>query len=288
MKIKSSHLKLAWNAVVGHIYKLILMIKDIPTLHPTILSNPDIIVSLTSYGRRVEETVYYTILSILHQTKRPDRIILWLDSDNWNEKNIPSKLQLLKEHGVEIRFCEDIRSYKKLIPTLRLFPDSIIITVDDDVIYKKSLIENLYNSYLRDTSKIYCTRAYNIPIKDHKPLPYKNWVNYHGYSATQPILFPVGVGGILYPPNSLAHEVLNANRFMKICPSADDIWFWIMARLKGTEHCFVPMDYSFYSFDAIYQAMHRGSALTHSNVGERNNDEQMKNALDAYNEVVLG
>ena len=37
----------------------------------------EIVVSLTTYGNRIHE-VYLTIESLLHQTVKPDRIILWL------------------------------------------------------------------------------------------------------------------------------------------------------------------------------------------------------------------
>lgn len=39
---------------------------------------------------------------------------------------------------------------------------------------------------------------------------------------------------------------------------------------------------NFYSFDAIYQALHKGSALTHSNVTEDHNDVQLEKVLETY------
>ena len=125
---------------------------------------PQLIVSLTSYGRRVADIVPYTLVSLLKQTVMPDRIILWLDKESWNDENIPKKLQQLIKYGIEIRFCKDIRSYTKLVPTLTLYPEDVIVTVDDDVIYKRDVVENLYSSYLKDSSKIYCNHA-RFPAK---------------------------------------------------------------------------------------------------------------------------
>lgn len=72
----------------------------------------EIIISLTSYGRRVKNNiVYYTIVSLLNQTYKPSRIILWLDH-SWNDQNIPKKIRDLKNYGLEIRYYNDIRSYK--------------------------------------------------------------------------------------------------------------------------------------------------------------------------------
>ena len=44
-----------------------------------------------------------------------DRIIVWLDEDNWSDENFPKRLQTFRRQGVEFKFWEDIRSYKKLI-----------------------------------------------------------------------------------------------------------------------------------------------------------------------------
>ena len=45
--------------------------------------HPRVIVSLTSYGRRASRTLKYSVLSMLHQTRMPDRIVVWL-----NEKTV--------------------------------------------------------------------------------------------------------------------------------------------------------------------------------------------------------
>ena len=55
---------------------------------PTLGENEqtDVIVSLTSYGRRVEKgVVCYSVYSILRQTLQPQRIILWLSKTEWND-----------------------------------------------------------------------------------------------------------------------------------------------------------------------------------------------------------
>lgn len=285
MKINKDHIKLFVNSLVGLAKKFEYRFVRIPSLEKINNSGKsELIVSLTSYGRRVSETVYYTLISLLRQKQLPDRIILWLDSDNWNENNLPEKLKKLREKGVEIRFCEDIKSYKKLIPTLRENPESVIVTVDDDVIYSPRLLETLYKTHLAFPSDILCTRAYKARFENGKPAKYKTWKNIVGNAELEKeeILFPVGIGGILYPPHSLYKDILKEDNFMKYCPNADDIWFWYMGKLQGTSHRYVPMSRSYFSFDAIYQAMHKGSALTHSNVSENHNDDQLVNLLEAY------
>ena len=101
----------------------------------------DVIVSLTSYGKRVTDSVPYAIFSIFTQSVLPNRIVLWLDNDNWNDNNLPYLLKRIQKSGLEIYYCDDIRSYKKLIPALRKFPNNPIITIDDDFYYNKDFIK---------------------------------------------------------------------------------------------------------------------------------------------------
>ena len=77
----------------------------------------ELIVSLTSYPRRFP-ILKFTIRSLLNQTVRPDRVILWLAEDDVTY--LPSAVRRLA--GLEVRTCPDLRSFKKLIPALEQFP----------------------------------------------------------------------------------------------------------------------------------------------------------------------
>lgn len=279
-----SHISLLLNALNGTVRKWTYRFRSIPSLKCDDTSHTaELVVSLTSFGRRVNNTVYYTILSIFNQTLPPNRIVLWLDSDNWNKDNLPEKLKKLTNKGLEIRFCEDIRSYKKLIPTLELYPDAIIITVDDDVIYSPKLIESLYNSYMANPNAVHCSYASKVRFVNQVPVPYRQWIPADSNICEKnEYIFPIGIGGVLYPPHAQHLDVLDRDKFRRLAPEADDMWFWYMARINGRSHCYVPLKPNIYSFDAIYQALHRGSALTHSNVGENRNDVQLAAILKEY------
>ena len=101
-----------------------------------------IVVSLTTYGHRFRD-VYLVVESIAHQTHRPARVILWLDELEFGSKDIPRLLRRQVGRGLEVRFCANYRSYKKLIPTLNICPDSTIVTIDDDVLYPRDMLEQL-------------------------------------------------------------------------------------------------------------------------------------------------
>lgn len=195
--------------------------------------NHQIVVSLTTYDVRLQN-VHWTIESVMEQTLKPNRIILWLD-EGLKNKTLPVSLELLKDKGLEVFFCKDIRSYKKIIPTLYLCPNDAIITIDDDVIYEYDMVEKLVRGYQDNPSYIYCNRCHRMVLdKNFKLLPYRKW-QWNIEDLTPNVLnFPTGVGGVLYPPNSLDAEVFNERVFGSICKYADDVWLKAMALKKGT------------------------------------------------------
>lgn len=194
----------------------------------------DIIVSLTTYGKRIHD-VAFTIESIMQQSMKPNKIVLWLDYSFQNQQ-LPQSLINQQKRGLEIAFCEDLRSYKKLIPSLRSFPNDAIITFDDDLLYDYDIVEHLIVAYLQNPGFIHSCRGHQMLFdSDHRLFPYNLWKwNVSGVGIIDSY-FLTGGGGTLYPPHSLDTEVLNEDVFMDICKFADDVWFNAMALKKGTQ-----------------------------------------------------
>ena len=195
---------------------------------------PEIIISLTTYGKRLQE-VWLTIESLMQQTRRADKIILWLGEEDY-KKPLPAALEIQKQKGLEIRKCKDTGSYTKLIPALKEYPDSIIITVDDDALYDCELIDRLYQSYISNPTAIHAARTHVMIFDEQGNLKnYNNWKWWSSETNNPKHLFFTGVGGVLYPPDSLDKEVFNEENFLKLSPKADDVWFNAMALKKGTK-----------------------------------------------------
>ena len=110
--------------------------------------NPKLIVSLTSFPERMYD-LHFCLYSLLTQTLKPDEVILWLAAEEFpnKEADLPQKVLQLKDNGLTIKWCENIGSYKKLIPTIREYPNDIIVSADDDIFYPAEWLERLYNSY---------------------------------------------------------------------------------------------------------------------------------------------
>jgi hypothetical protein len=167
----------------------------------------NIIISLTSYPLRINY-VHITIKSLLKQTIKPKKIILWLAESDFPKRNnnLPENLLLLQDKIVKIEYYEkNIRSYKKLIPTLEKYPNKIIITVDDDIIYKKNTIEKLYKNYLKYPKDIQAHRITKFIFKSGKFKAIAGGYNYYKNSSFLNKL--TGVGGVLYPPNCFYKDI---------------------------------------------------------------------------------
>jgi hypothetical protein len=243
----------------------------------------ELVVSVTSYGQRVN-TVHITLLSLLTQTVQPSTLILWLAEDEFRLATLPKPLLALRAYGLQIAFCPDIGSYKKLIPALTRYPNATHVTFDDDIVYPATQLEQLITSHQQFPDCIICHRAHEIK-HDNKGrlLPYQQWL--FGSKQEQPSLkiMAIGMGGVLYPKASLNHEVLNQQAFMQHCPQADDIWFKLMATKNNTMIKLVNTPISYENYLHIPNS--QTTALWHTN--KYNNDQQLASVMIAYPAIKL-
>ena len=266
-----------YNLNAIHMRKYTFESKDVGINPNYLINGKRVIVSLTTYSKRLYD-VYLTIESIMQQSVKPTKIILWLE-DQLKETILPQTLQNLIKRGLEVNFCKDIRSYKKLIFTLAKYPNDLIITVDDDVIYSYDMLENMLNAYKNDPNYIYANKMIRIVLRsEHMIEPYNTW-NYIDDTKVTPNDMPIGVGGVLYPPNSLNHEVFNEKVFMGICKYGDDIWFKAMSLMKGFKCKKVTTHEPVYFSNESVQDM----ALTRLNKIEGKNDTQFHAVFNKYN-----
>lgn len=239
-----------------------------------------IIVSLTTHGNRLYQ-VHRTIESIMEQTIKANKIILWIDNKYQNE--LPEALVILQNRGLEIKFRKDIRSYTKLIYALKEYPNDAIITIDDDLIYNFDILEKLIKSYIKNPQYIYANRIHRITFDNkNNILPYKQWQTCINDYIVSPLNFFTGVGGVLYPPNSLDNEVTNENIFLDICKYADDVWFNAMAIKKGTLSQKV-FTHNEKGNDYILNLELESKGLNSINVQHNLNDIQIENVYSKYN-----
>lgn len=190
-----------------------------------------LVVSLTSYGPRLE-SLHLTLKCLLRQSVRPDAILLWLADEDLDA--LPRSVRELADHGVSLEPTPDLRSYKKIIPALKSRPEAFIVTADDDVYYHERWLEELVRGWSAEEQAVVCRRARLMPFGPDGSLgPYARWRWSYEEGRVRTDILPIGVGGVLFPPGSLAPEVLDEGAFMQLCPSADDLWLYWMARRAG-------------------------------------------------------
>ncbi len=202
---------------------------------------PKVIISLTSYPPRIK-TVNQVIKSLLAQTVKPWKIVLWLAEEEFpeREKTLPVELVSLTQGTIfEFDWCENIRSYKKLIPSLRKYPDSVIVTADDDILYPPDTLERLIRAHQSTPDTILAMWVRIITAKGGVVQPFLNWLSTwkNGQSSALASTDNYLLGGspTLYPPHCLDERVFDMKLAQSICPNQDDLWFWAMAVLKGTK-----------------------------------------------------
>lgn len=235
-----------------------------------------LVVSLTSYSSRFDN-LYLTLRSLMLQEVSPDHLILWIAEEE--KKELPKNVWELEQYGLNIRFCENIRSYKKIVPSLREYPDSFIVTADDDLYYDSKWLKGLVDSWDGDERTVIAHRAHKVVLNDKgRPLPYKKWKWEVGEKEpVDGLIFPTSGAGVLWPPHVFHSDVTYVRRFMELCPSADDIWLYWMASLNGAK-----VKRSTYEFRFIEWPNNGVSPLWKENVIGGGNDRQIEKLMGFY------
>jgi hypothetical protein len=195
----------------------------------------ELVVSLTSFPARFP-TLHLTIGCLLDQTVRPDRIVLWIAREDMGA--VPKAVTNLERRGLEIRACDDLRSYKKLVPALESFPDAYIVTADDDLEFARNWLETLVDGVSAQERSIVCHRAHRSSWRaDRRLADYLDWeFDVQDERARHPSMdiMPTTGAGALFPPQVLPDFATDRSLFGRLCPDGDDVWFWWCARLAGT------------------------------------------------------
>lgn len=245
----------------------------------------EVIVSLTSFSDRVEN-VALVIESLARQTVKAQRIILWLDQGEYNLESLPCSLKKQMLRGLEVRFCKNYKSYKKLIPTLQLQPNMPVITVDDDIFYPPNLIENFISASVKNPGCVLCNRGHQMTFdEDGKPKEYKAW-NLSVSGEVSQYIMPTGIGGVYYPSLDWDIDMYDEKLFMEISNDADDVWFKAMTSRLNVKS--IKLGWC-KNFEENFISMPEQStgALSFKNVHEGGNDKQISSVYNFFDGKVF-
>ncbi|MBQ5900310.1 MAG: hypothetical protein IIW86_00465 [Clostridia bacterium] len=104
----------------------------LPPFKPVI---EDVVVSLTSYGERIQH-ILPTLKTLDGQSKKPTKIVLYIAKHELGL--VPDEVA----NYAEVRGCEDTRSHKKFNGFFD-FPEAYVVTADDDLLYSDKWLETL-------------------------------------------------------------------------------------------------------------------------------------------------
>lgn len=218
------------------------------------------IVSLTSFPPRIER-LWMVIETLLRQSVRPEKLILWLSQEQFQSVSIlPKNLQRLQKIGLEIRLCDELLSHKKYFYSMLEYPEYNVITVDDDTFYPENLVETLLECSNKNPGTVCCYLAHEITFEAGSIGNYEDWICGMKTKILGPsnALVPIGCEGIFYPSGALDVQCFDRQEIKELCPYADDLWLKAMsvlknipvARVRQKSFPFANMVYNFFGLKA--------------------------------------
>jgi hypothetical protein len=199
---------------------------------------PTVYISLTTIFQRQRQCAQ-AIQSLLQQTLAPKKIYLFVsDKPYLLDKGIrqycldPSLTELtLKYPQLEVEWVENEGPYRKLLPALKKLwqrENTLILTCDDDVVYKKTFVETAV--------KLWKEKKCCIGFEGSQILPSFEYNRFPSGKGTQNLWnLATGVGGILYDPKWFSNkEIFKWKEF----PYNDDLWFTAW-RIAANIECYI-------------------------------------------------
>lgn len=231
-----------------------------------------VIITLTSYKIRTKFLIK-TLQSLIMQDVGYDLIVVWLAQQDYEE--MLSHLEPYGKFKVEVRLApRDLKSYKKIIFSAGLWKDSLLVTADDDILYRRSWLKELLSEYKPGEKVVLGHRGSLVGILPNGEIAdYMDWKKVQKSEFPRSDLFLTSGGGNLYPPGCFSPMFFREDIFMEICPTADDLWQYSQLLLNGYKFKVVSSS----SPEIINWRGSQQEALWHTNIKLGQNDVQFRN-----------
>jgi len=247
------------------------------------LTNEKVVISLTSFPKRMN-TIGLTLESLLRQSVKADRIILWLTKEEVPDQQIPEALKPYVEKGIEVKFADiNLKPHNKSFHTAMEDSDCIIVTVDDEIVYSERMLERLIKKHMEKPDCVICELAHRIKLKDNQPDDYDKWDwEAIGYTGPSDLLLAKGVGGVLYPRGFFAKNYFNIDVIRSCCLMADDLWLKFIAIQNGFE-VVKTKKYARNVFSSSKET--QSVSLASVNNGKNQNTKYLKKLCKQFNQI---
>jgi predicted O-methyltransferase YrrM len=202
------------------------------------MSGPDVYVSMTTIFQRQRQCAQ-ALLGLLQQTVQPKQIYLFVSEKPYLlDKGIrrycldPTLAEITMKHPkIVVEWVENEGPYRKLLPFLKKFwqkENCVVVTCDDDVVYKKNFLETAIALW---KEKNCC-----IGFEGSKIDPSFQYNSFESAKGTQNLWnLATGVGSVLYEPKWFTNKAIFD---WKDYPYNDDLWFtpW---RIAANIPCYI-------------------------------------------------
>ena len=191
------------------------------------------IVSMTTIPCR-QARLEENIESLLNQSCIFDKLVINID-DNLTQEDYQWYDKFAeRDWRIEVSRCDaKWRSCNKLLPTLKKYPDDVIITVDDDIYYPVDSIRCLVESYIKNPD---CIIAHEV-----NPITVSESIEFLGYNDDMDVKLNFREYGkylsncCLFPPHIFDGSDLHDYDKMMECTGGchDELWFWVNSTING-------------------------------------------------------
>lgn len=192
-----------------------------------------VIVSITSFPARIGR-VWLTIESMMFQTHKPQAIILWLSHDQFpNEfEDLPKRLVLQQRRGLTIRFVDgDIKSYKKFYYAFHEFKNSLVLTLDDDLLMPSYFLKSICDCKKHHPKDVIASFGFHFLWDNNIGYIRPTGTKINPGDSGKNLFFGSG-GGTLFD-TAVVSKMESIDKIMEICPTADDIYLNALFRICG-------------------------------------------------------
>ncbi len=215
-------------------------VKKIPYHHLRLNTEPrDTILTctLTSFPDRID-TVQYTIKTLFCQTVKPDRIVLWLAKEEFENVPMPDSITELQKRGLEIHWCENLFGHKRYYKLLEEQKENeCIVMFDDDILFPSHCLERLYTTWKAHPDCVICERGQVMTFENNEIMNPGYWSSISKVGLKEPsfrILASPG-GGCLLPPHALYQDACNSAIIKEHALKTGDIWLMFQAVQNDTK-----------------------------------------------------
>lgn len=164
-----------------------------------------IIINVSLTPERVGDT-HLALYSLLVQTLKPDKLILWINEEDFPDKAaLPETILTLQDYGLEIKFCLHKGTANALSAACLEYPADIHVTASDYLFYPVDWLSDLYRAHDMFTDCIIAHKTITPVTLLKELLPPNTEVN-----NVKPLIsayhqIAINEEGALYPPCVCKH-----------------------------------------------------------------------------------